>query len=270
MNKKITAKHMAKLWYSMLLFIVCNGNYPAQIIYTDITDVTPNASYSLDLNNDTVVDFILYYGGSSDTIGVFCHPQNNNAYSGNFLNNNYLAWALTGSNTICPSLTTWYDANNPGTLGWGSNVGYWVGATDKYLALKLIVGTNTYYGWARIDLLAASSSFTLKDYAYNSTPNSCLLTGQTILGNPEILNKSNLSIYPNPMHTSTTLKTIDPLNNATITIYNPYGQLVKQVTQVSGQLTTIYRDNLQSGLYFIHVTERNNTLIFQKLQITDD
>jgi len=269
MNIKHPVKYMSKLLYTLLLFFVFNNNLFSQIIYTDISDVTPNASYTLDLNNDTIIDFIIQYGGSSDTIGVICHPQNSNAYAGTIMAGNYLPWALAASSTICPSTATWYDTNNPGTLGWGTNLGYWVGETDKYLALKLIVGTNTYYGWARIDLVATSSSFTLKDYAYQSTPNSCILAGQTNLGNPENTNKSSALIYPNPMITSTTLKSINPLYNATLTLYNSNGQTVKQVTNILGYDIKILRENLQSGLYFIHLSDGNNMLAVEKLQISD-
>jgi len=157
--------------FCVLLLLVFNINLHAQIIYTDIPDETPNATYPLDLNNDNIVDFIIQFGGSGSMIGVICSPQNNNAYAGNFVGGAHLPWALSASNNICDTLSTWYDANNPGTMGMGANIGYWSSATNKYLALKLIVGTNTYYGWARFDLLAISSSFTIKDYAYNSTPN---------------------------------------------------------------------------------------------------
>ncbi len=261
---------MSKLLYSLLFFLVFNNKLYTQIIYTDISDVTPNASYALDLNNDTIIDFILHYGGSSDSIGVICHPQNSNAYAGTILGGNYLSWALAASSTICPSTATWYDANHPGTLGWGTNLGYWVGETDKYLALKLIIGSNTYYGWARIDLVSTSSSFTLKDYAYQSTPNACILAGQTNLVNPENSIKNSVLLHPNPMITSTTIQTNYPVNNATLTIYNTHGQSVKQVPNISGNDIKISREYLQSGLYFIHLTEGNTIIAIEKLQILDN
>ena len=139
-----------KLKQSILLllfgfFIQLNS----QIIYTDILDATPNATYSLDLNNDTLVDFAVIFGMSNK---VMCHPLGKNAYSGNYQNSNYLPWSLSKSIAICDSLSTWYDSIKPGIMAFDTNIGYWVGATDKYLALKLVKGTNTYYGWARFDV----------------------------------------------------------------------------------------------------------------------
>jgi hypothetical protein len=267
-TKNIFHKRVPTLSVILILFFV-NSKLYSQIIYTDIPDATPNASYPLDLNNDNVVDFIIQFSGSAGTVGVMCNPQNNNAYSGNFVNGTYLPWALSTSNTICASLATWYDFNNPGTLALGTSIGYWVGASDKYLALKLIVGTNTYYGWARFDILANSGSFTIKDYAYESTPNVCIQSGQNNLGGNEISKNNNYTIFPNPFNTDTTIQTIDNFKNATLLIYNSYGQEVKQVNNLEGQSVSLLRDNLPVGLYYIKLTEKNKVIAAEKIIIKD-
>ncbi|MBL0136271.1 MAG: hypothetical protein IPP79_20990 [Chitinophagaceae bacterium] len=149
---------MASLCCLLILFVF-NSRLYSQIIYTDIPDATPNATYPLDLNNDSIVDFLIQF----DSIDkVMCKPQNNNAYSGNFVGGVHLPWALSADISICDTMATWYDSNNPGTMAWGTSIGYWVGETNKYLALKLIVGTNTYYGWARFDVTTTSTSFTIR------------------------------------------------------------------------------------------------------------
>lgn len=261
-------KNVALLFCFLMLFSF-NNNLNAQIIYTDIIDATPSATYPLDLNNDNQTDFMIQFGGSAGMVGVICYPQNNNAYAGNFLIDTYLPYALSESDNICDSLSTWYDANNPGTMAMGSSIGNWVGVTDKYLALKLIVGGNTFFGWARFDILESSASFTIKDYAFESTPNTCIQAGQTSLGINENSNKSDFSIFPNPCNSSTTIKTIVNLNNATITIYNAFGQALKQVKNISGQTISLYRENLPSGFYFIGLTEENKIISFEKLIISN-
>jgi hypothetical protein len=264
-TKIIFLKKVAFLCCLLLLFFF-NSRLYSQIIYTDIPDATPNATYPLDLNNDTIVDFLIQFDFGDK---VMCKPQNNNAYSGNFVDGVHLPWALSASNSICESLATWYDANNHGTMAWGTNIGYWIGATNKYLALKLLVGTNTYYGWVRLDLLATSTSFSIKDYAYQSIPNACIQSGQTTLGTTETANKTNFSVIPNPFISSTTIQTIGNLKNATLTIYNSYGQTLKQVKNISGQTVFLSRDNLPSGLYFIRLTEENKIIAVEKIVITD-
>ena len=249
-----------------LIVLLLNSRSYAQIIYTDIPDATPNATYPLDLNNDNIIDFLIQF----DMVDkVMCKPQNNNAYSGNVVGAVHLPWALSASNSICDSLSTWYGANNPGTMAWGTNMGYWVGETNKYLALKLIVGSNTYYGWARLDFESTSTSFTIKDYAYESTANACI---QTRRSNPAIDENSNnnfFSIVPNPLISFTTIRTIRNLQNATLIILNSYGQTLKQLKNISGNTFSLSRGNLASGLYFIRLTEENNSIAVKKLIIAD-
>jgi len=249
----------------LLILFFFNSRLYSQIIYTDIPDATPNATYPLDLNNDSIVDFLIQF----DLVDkVMCKPQNNNAYSGNYIGGVHLPWALTTSNNICDTLATWYDANNPGTMAWGTNIGFWVGETNKYLALKLIVGTNTYYGWARIDLLSSSTSFTIKDYAYNSTPNACIQSGKNSLGINGNSNKK-ISVFPNPFSSWTSIKSVDNLQNATLTIYNSYGQPLKKIKNISGQTISLSRDKLPCGIYFIRLIAENKTIGVEKLIITE-
>jgi hypothetical protein len=130
------------------------------------------------------------------------------------------------------------------------------------------VGTNTYYGWARIDLLATSTSFTIKDYAYDSTPNACIQSGKNILGINEISNNT-ISVFPNPFTSSTTIQIDGNFQNATLTIYNSYGQPLKQVKNISGNTVSLSRDNLPSGIYFIRQAKEKKIIAATKLIITD-
>ena len=254
----------------LFLLLFFNDGLSAQIIYTDIIpDATPNASYPLDLNNDTVVDFIIHFGGSTGTIAVMCEPQNTNAYAGEVAAGFHLPWALSASGPICGSLTTWFGGNNPGTMGLGASTGYWPGATDKYLALRLTKGLNTYYGWARFDFLAMSGSFTIKDYAYNSSPNACIQAGQIVLGMNESTTTTLVSIFPNPFSSWTSIETPGNYKNASLTVYDLYGRLVKHIETSSGQKVSLFRDNLKSGIYFMQLSEGNIVIGTEKFVITD-
>jgi hypothetical protein len=263
-TKTIFTKKVAFVCCLWVLSMLGNKLH-AQIVYTDIPDATPNATYPLDLNNDSIVDFFIRMGA----IGVNCYAENNNAYSGNIVSGLHLPYALSASANICDTMATWYDANNPGTMALGGTLGYWLGAVDKYLALKLIVGTNTYYGWVRIDFLFTAGSFTIKDYAYQSTPNACIEAGQTTLATDDDTTNAIVSIFPNPCTTTTTIRTTGKLENATLTIYDPYGQTVKQIKNIAGQAVTLYRNDLASGVYCIRITQENKTIALKKWIITD-
>jgi len=250
----------------IVLLFITNSSLYAQIIYTDIPDVTPNATYSLDLNNDGNSDFLIQFELINK---ILCIPQHNNAYAGNVVAGTHLPYALPTSTTICDTLATWFDSNSPGTMAFGTNIGYWVGVSDRYIPLKIVVGTNTYYGWARLDVLPTSTSFTIKDYAYESTPNTCIETGSGIVGVDENSTRNNFSISQNPFMSSTTIQTSQHLNDATLTIYNTYGQIVKKVKNIVGNTISLSRDALPSGLYCITLMEKNQHPIIAKLTITD-
>ncbi len=76
-------------------------------------------------------------------------------------------------------------------------------------------------------------------------------------------------LFPNPFSFSTTLQTNKFLSNATLSVYNSYGQQVKQLKNISGQSIILYRDGLSCGLYLIHLTQDNKTITTGKLIITD-
>ena len=82
-------------------------------------------------------------------------------------------------------------------------------------------------------------------------------------------NNNAIAIFPNPFSTETILQTDNPLHNATFTIYNIYGQTVKQINNISGQTFNFNRENLISGIYLIELTQDNKTITTTKLIITD-
>jgi hypothetical protein len=79
----------------------------------------------------------------------------------------------------------------------------------------------------------------------------------------------SIRIVPNPFSSETTLLSGKNFKDAILTVYNSFGQQVKQIKNISGQTITLYRDNLASGLYFIQVTEGDQLFTAGKLMITD-
>jgi hypothetical protein len=82
-------------------------------------------------------------------------------------------------------------------------------------------------------------------------------------------NNMTISIYPNPLTESATLKTDKGLVNANLFVINCLGQIVKQIKDISGQTYTIQRGNLSSGLYFIKLVQDNKRIAVGKLVITN-
>lgn len=80
---------------------------------------------------------------------------------------------------------------------------------------------------------------------------------------------TNYQLFPNPFSTQTNFKTDKFLKNATLTVFNYFGQIVKEIKNISGQTFTLNRENLSSGLYFFRLTDENKIFSEEKLVITD-
>jgi hypothetical protein len=76
-------------------------------------------------------------------------------------------------------------------------------------------------------------------------------------------------VYPNPFSGQAVLESDHPLQNATLTIENCLGQTVMQIKNINGRSFTLSRSNLPAGIYFIHLTEKNNVITTLKIVISD-
>jgi hypothetical protein len=101
-------------------------------------------------------------------------------------------------------------------------------------------------------------------YNASSSAMGCSLISTGLISNNM---SSVLVIYPNPLSTETTLKTSRILNDASIQLFNAFGQQVKQLRNLSGNNFTMFRDNLQSGIYFLKLMEGNKIIANEKLVV---
>jgi hypothetical protein len=116
----------------------------------------------------------------------------------------------------------------------------------------------------------SAAYITIDDSAYTAfiLDNIVVEFGNITSTNKNISN--DFRLYPNPFSSQTTLQTDNILRNATLTVVNCYGQVIKKMGNISGQTVTLFRDNLPSGLHFIHLTENNKILAVAKLVIVDN
>lgn len=170
-------------------FVAGSETADAAIVYTDIN---PNFSgvtgsqYFLDLNNDNIDDFRIYHDGGAN---LFIQPLNSSnevlglgsvlSYASGFA----YPYALSSGDSIqaAPTSGSWFNngySTGYQSLNYGSgSFGNWVSVTDKYLGLRFVVGANTYYGWARLDVNADGSVWSVKDYAYENVAGTSILAG---------------------------------------------------------------------------------------------
>jgi len=132
------------------------------------------------------------------------------------------------------------------------------GVMDKYLGLRFKIGSSIYYGWARLDI-TNSSTWTLKDYAYNSTPDASILAGQ---GGPLGIDDNDLSkIKIVALHKSIGLYNLQEVTN--YRLYNMTGQEVLKGT-TDNRDYVIEAPTLASGIYIVELGDTTSSAVFRK------
>ncbi|GDX51920.1 hypothetical protein LBMAG27_09670 [Bacteroidota bacterium] len=180
----------------------------AQIIYTDVNpDAVLNSSfwlganYQLDLNNDGIVDFRLSenfsswstyymstafsaYLNSSNRIDGYGNNKMMASSLGNFPKPLSIGDTINANNIVLSngilehrfSSQEYHQGFPTVNNSFYSEQGLFDLYAEKYVGLKLLMGGNTYYGWARIKILWGE--MIVYDYAVNPTPNQQILAGQ--------------------------------------------------------------------------------------------
>ncbi|MBI2281473.1 MAG: T9SS type A sorting domain-containing protein [Bacteroidetes bacterium] len=141
--------------------------------------------------------------------------------------------------------------------------------TSKIIGMTWFTVVDPYLGWQTPSTLwntcglVDSNGVTVQS-AGTLWRHDCMTTGSN-----EIYSKNKLAVFPNPFSTQTTLQATHFFQNTTLTIYNSFGQTVKQIDNLSGQSIIFHRDNLVNGLYFVQLTQDNKIITTTKLVITD-
>lgn len=163
----------------------------AEVVYVDIPDVVRgfNAPFSLDLDGDGLDDITLAIDQSGSASygyrtsyrrfkvevpaghGLFATAMSAPLGS-NYALNTTLAW-ISGATQLAFFST----AKSPGYPVDITQGGAWLGAANKFLGLRFLIGADTHYAWIRLSVGAQAQSFTIADYAYEDAPDTPLTTG---------------------------------------------------------------------------------------------
>lgn len=74
-------------------------------------------------------------------------------------------------------------------------------------------------------------------------------------------------VSPNPFSSQTTFRTNRLFENATLTVYNSFGQTVKQINNIEGPAVTLLRERLPEGMYFVGFSQNNLRIATKKVLI---
>ena len=125
--------------------------------------------------------------------------------------------------------------------------GAFLGVNDKFLGVKFLIGTNTHYGWARLDVSANADTIRLKDYAYNVAADSPILAGQTLgLDAISVENKVTIKTTLD----NATINVTPDLIGGRVVMFNIAGQEIK-VVQITDVNTEILYEGVETGIYTI-------------------
>lgn len=86
------------------------------------------------------------------------------------------------------------------------------------------------------------------------------------LGTEEnVIDNEKIDFYPNPFRTELTISSSLPLQNVTLRLYDIRGQMVRKVDNLSGMQLVLNRENLNSGLYLIQLSEDGEIIKSMKI-----
>ena len=287
MKKQLLKKLSACLPVGMVFIVTAmmfSVSANAQIVYTDVNpDVVRSCSftggcggaYSIDLNTDGMNDFILAPRASQFGCGCrgrYALGQRDSAvisststswiadtaggYALNTLIDSSLGWTnalhlLALQPMVCvPCSFGGYNLSQP------SASGPWKNISGKYLALKIQVGTNFYYGWIKLGVTIASYSvsITIMEYAYNSIPNQPILAGET---NPtgiiENSFASSINLFPNPANNHLTIALGSNNQKVKVTIADITGKIIYSTTASETQKVEVNTKEFAEGIYVVQI-----------------
>jgi hypothetical protein len=251
----------------VIMMMISSTVANAQIVYFDVNPDLSFAcngnqhcskSYSLDLNNDGLGDFIILLGHgciNNCIRSVSIAPDSSvNAFA---ISSNG-AKKFFMNDTIGPA-QTWQNSSSAVLRRWGSGsvyAGEWIYETDKYLGLSINVSGLTYYGWVRLDVTVDSvTGFrTIKDYAYNTIPNQPILAGQTMTtGVMENTFASSINLFPNPADNQLTIDFGSDHKKVQVTIADLTGKVVYTTIATDAQTVEVNTTDFAGGMYVVQI-----------------
>lgn len=247
-TKNDFSKKLAK-YGALSLAIAGVADASGQIIYTDVNpdyDSGPLGSYAVDFDGDGTEDLIVSQLSSGYNIvtadagssaGVLAASNGGYFYASNLAYGAVIdggAGSFRSFGDLCAGV---------GYLG-----SQFCGTGDGYIGVEFEISGVTHYGWVRVDV-SDSSNFVLKDFAYESTPNTSIIAGDvgTIGVNDEVFKGFNYFVANNQL----TLTSNSAMEK--ITIYNLLGQ--ETVSQkLSNSTEIVDLSSFGSGIYLAIVT----------------
>ena len=166
----------------------------AEVIFTPAhVLITTGGSYKLDVNNDGIVDFILFDTRSGGTFvyaeGIGISNKNQNHVFGYTSTTGFCGVPDLGQGKVigpngpfCHSAPRYYLAVAQRTFSQYRSFGSWRNVNNRYLGFLFKADGERHFGWARLGVQIDKGHVLtrLTGYAYESTPETPITTGQRL------------------------------------------------------------------------------------------
>lgn len=230
-----------------------------QIVYTDVDpDFVGGApsSFAIDFDGDGTVDVTIFQSnnGNYELVqalpaagnGIIAMPDGagNYAYASNLMSGDVInsAAAFLSYGSLCAG---------PGYSG--SN---FCATTGGFVGVEFDISGTTYYGWVGVDVLD-SSNYTIRDYAYNSTPGEPITAGETLGVEESELSRIKIVAIDN------TISLFNLPQNMEYNLYSMTGKLVMKGS-INQSSYVIEAKSMASGIYVIELNDVNTKTTVKK------
>jgi hypothetical protein len=185
----------------------------AKIVYTKTHRVIgSNGIYSLDLNHDGTVDFLIQEWTSVfSTLGrnaLLVQEGLGNAVAGSIVKHGSQSFHFASALKVGAQIGSRERFIDGGYHGegmasvfrsdsGGGTSGRWVDRNNRYLGLRFKVDGKTHYGWARmsVNVQGFDITGTLTGYAYETVPNKEIIAGKTEEGTDGAADRTGPTSY---------------------------------------------------------------------------
>jgi len=257
MKKNTPKKLSAKLaqYGAMSLAIAGISDATGQVVYTDIDpdETVDNTLFEVDFNDDGIVDFEITNEGAGGA-AVRMYNDNSNSVMGVNFGGNYNYPSVLSSGSLIGSVANFTAHPVYQTLNWDgcayTNSQWCDGQVDKFVGVRFNVGSDQHYGWIQLDVPADASTFTIKGFAFEATPDADILAGdQGTLG----LGDANFKDFNYALDSANNLSLTANTAMERLSLVNVLGQQVMD-RALSSNSEVIDLNGLSSGLYIARVS----------------
>ncbi len=238
----------------------CDTN-DGTVVYVDMTDQTASSSnawsfFRIEAGDNK--DYGAWFSGNTVRLvtyskDVVCEGTSSNV---SFLGDGVQVGA--SSNFVANSHS--YIVSSSSYTDWRGKSGY-IGFTFK-------IGGATHYGWFYATVAADGLSYTIKDYAYNTTAGQSLVTKRPA-ASKVVGDIGELSIFPNPFRNYFTIDVSGfKSQELTVKVYSVLGKevLSKKFTKNPGSITFGKEAKFSAGAYFVEVRTARESKTLQLIK----